>query len=157
MVGSARMSYTPCHTADHSNNIMSAILHLVRAQLGAQFVRPTNRRWRPLDATASWGCCYVACEALYHLHAGAQGYVPAYLKIEGDSIFSTHWILIRDDGRILDPTADQFKSSPDYSNPLRCGFLTKQPSKRTKKLMQAVISHPSGQFLRGTLSKGSRG
>src|ERR1700693_4686269 len=109
----------------------------IRKHLGPEFVKPSNRKHRPATAVASWGCCYVAIEALYYLGAREEGFVPAYIfvgSIEG-SIFATHWILIRADGYVLDPTADQFNVPPDYRTARRCGFQTKQPSARAKRLM----------------------
>ena len=119
---------------------MIEVIKAIRKHLGPDFVKPNNLKYRPENATASWGCCYFAAEALYHLGARDEGFVPAYIHvgdIEG-SIFSTHWILIRADGRVLDPTADQFNVPPDYRKARRCGFQTKNPSGRAKRLMQLV-------------------
>jgi hypothetical protein len=72
------------------------------------------------------GHCYVACEAIYH---SVPGLKPYYLKHEG----SPHWFL-RDTetGKVIDPTASQFKTEPPYEQGVCKGFLTKQPSKRAK-------------------------
>lgn len=125
-------------------------LHLltqrIRKQLGPQFAKPANRKHRPEGATASWGNCYVACEALWHLGARDEGYVPAYLLLTQaeSALFASHWILIRADGSVLDPTVDQFTSPPDYSRPKRCGFLTKRPSYRGQKLIALVKADMKG-------------
>lgn len=95
------------------------------------------------------GNCYVTCEALYHLLGGAEAFlVPHTVRHEGD----VHWYLVREVdyplGRgigtlmcrdILDPTASQFKTTPDYSKGRGRGFLTKGPSKRAKALMKVLV------------------
>ena len=119
---------------------MNALIAAIRKHLGPAFVKPKNRKFRPDDAPASWGCCYAAVETLYYLGARKEGFVPAYIyvgEMEG-SIFATHWILIRVDGRVLDPTADQFNVPPDYRNARLCGFQTKRPSARSAKLIKLV-------------------
>ena len=81
------------------------------------------------------GNCYVTCEALYHLLGGkASGYKPMRMKHEGDS----HWFLMHD-GLVIDPTVSQFKKKPNYSKAVGCGFLTKRPSERAKKLMKMMV------------------
>src|SRR5271168_2915320 len=91
---------------------------------------------------ANWrGNCYTVCEALYHLMGGkAAGLTPMVMHHEG----GTHWFLKHTSGFlnsqvIIDPTVSQFKSKPDYSLARGCGFLTKQPSKRAKKLMNILL------------------
>src|SRR6185312_14316546 len=104
------------------------------------------------------GNCYVTCEALYHLLGGkAAGLVPHTLRHEG----AVHWYLEHrqefyvgglykgvgfdaDHGpvrrsTIIDPTASQFKTPPDYSKGRARGFLTKQPSKRARALMERLV------------------
>jgi hypothetical protein len=102
----------------------------------------------------SRGNCYVTCEALYHLLGGrASGYVPHTVRHEG----SVHWYLVLrtavttsstyHDGyaetsmvdRVVDPTASQFKTTPDYSRGRGRGFLTKRPSKRARALMRRLV------------------
>lgn len=81
------------------------------------------------------GNCYVSCEALYHLLGGKKaGWKPMNMRWEGDS----HWFLKHTSGLILDPTVNQFKKTPDYSNATGRGFLTKKPSKRAVKLMRII-------------------
>jgi hypothetical protein len=76
--------------------------------------------------------CYPASEALYHSMGGkAAGLTPMQIKHEGVS----HWYLRWETGGetfYLDPTAAQFKSVPDYEAGRGCGFMTKEPSKRSK-------------------------
>lgn len=85
------------------------------------------------------GNCYVTCEALYHLLGGkAAGLTPHTLRHEG----SVHWYLVmrhRDMTRVIDPTASQFKTTPDYSVGRGRGFLTRKPSKRAQKMMEVMV------------------
>lgn len=86
------------------------------------------------------GNCYVTCEALYHLlRKGPLKLTPMTMRHEGD----THWFLeftLPDGSRlVLDPTAKQFKTKPDYSKARGRGFLTKKPSKRAKELMERMV------------------
>jgi len=91
------------------------------------------------------GNCYVTCEALYHLLGGKKaGYVPHTVRHEGD----VHWYLVlttKTDGLgietsvIVDPTASQFTTVPDYSKGRGRGFLTAEPSKRAKALMLLMV------------------
>lgn len=81
------------------------------------------------------GHCYVASEALYHAMGGAAaGLKPMFVKHEG----SPHWFLKTKDGGIIDPTADQFKTPVPYHLGKGKGFLTKQPSKRAREVLDRV-------------------
>lgn len=52
----------------------------------------------------------------------------------------THWFLRHDSGLILDATAKQFgKKKPDWSRGRGTGFLTKKPSFRARKMMEAMV------------------
>jgi hypothetical protein len=97
-----------------------------------------KEEFRKPNAHPLTGHCYVASEAAYHLFAKKEGYRPYFLRHEG----SPHWFLAKTTnycGRlILDLTADQFQSCPDYSKAIGKGFLTKQPSKRAQVLMARV-------------------
>ena len=81
------------------------------------------------------GHCYVACEALYHLGLGDEGWRPVVVHHEGTS----HWFLRNSIDEIIDPTAGQFKTPVPYHEGRGCGFLTKGPSRRTRELMRRVI------------------
>ena len=82
------------------------------------------------------GNCYVTSEAVYHLLGGkATGWKPMNMHHEGAS----HWYLQHSTGFILDLTAIQFESPPDYRQGRGRGFLTKQPSRRARALMQTMV------------------
>ena len=81
---------------------------------------------------ATTGHCYVASEAAYYLLGGKdEGWTPQFIRHLG----CPHWFLKHSSGMILDLTYNQFKSPVDYTKARGTGFLTKTPSKRTKKLM----------------------
>jgi hypothetical protein len=84
----------------------------------------------------------VTCEALYHLLGGKEvGLVPHSMRWEGD----VHWFLVWEAKGlsgfdiVIDPTVSQFKVQPDYSRARARGFLTKNPSKRARELMERLV------------------
>lgn len=82
------------------------------------------------------GNCYAAAEALYHILGGkSAGWKPMCMRTKTD----THWFIKHDSGLILDPSRAQFGGRfPDYSKARGKGFLTKQPSRRAKALMEQL-------------------
>lgn len=80
------------------------------------------------------GHCYVASEVLYHLYPGI--YKSYFIRHENEP----HWFLkeIRN-GKIVDITASQFKTTPNYSKARGIGFLTKKPSKRAQIILDQII------------------
>lgn len=133
-----------------SNSKPSTIIKAIRAQLGPHLLKYPYKERRPNGATKSWGCCYVATEALYHLWGKANGYSPMCVpfRIEGHA-FGNHWFLEqRPSGFQVDITADQFDGvfwgdKPDYQSARPRGFMTKQPSKRAQQVINGVLKkHP---------------
>lgn len=111
------------------------VVAAVRANLGPHVLRSDWRKRRPVNAAPSWGCCYVASEAAYHALGGAKsGLRVMHVTHEG----APHWYLTTADGRVIDPTADQFSSPVPYSQGKGKGFLTTAPSKRALALMGAA-------------------
>jgi hypothetical protein len=92
---------------------------------------------QPDNPTA--GHCYAAAEALYHLLGGkAAGLTP---QVGRDETGGTHWWLRTDEGRIIDPTAEQYTSrglTPPYAHGKGAGFLTRKPSRRAQALIARV-------------------
>lgn len=87
-----------------------------------------------------FGHCYAASEAAFYLFAKADGYFPVRGR---DCRGVCHWWLENAEGERLDITADQYFSQgevPPYWNGKRGGFLTKEPSKRARKIMERVKS-----------------
>lgn len=117
-------------------NDRTRLVAAVRAQLGPQHLRPDFRRARPAGAPASWGCCYVAAEAVWHALGGpASGLRPTFVRHEG----APHWYLVDlATGAAVDPTADQFSAPPDYARGVGKGFLTSAPSRRARAILAAI-------------------
>ena len=108
----------------------------VQAQLGPHLLNKKYAAMRPIDAPRSWGCCYVACEALAHA-VNPHRYRPASIRINKDIV---HWYLVDTSlGDIVDPTADQFEGPIDYTLGQRRGFLTVKPSKRAQMILDLVL------------------
>ena len=85
------------------------------------------------------GNCYAASEALYHLLGGKDaGWTPMYIKGPTKGT-RAHWFLKHESGLILDATASQFDTKPDYSKGRGCGFLTDAPSERARALMEKLV------------------
>lgn len=88
-----------------------------------------------------FGHCYVATEALYHS-------IPVEERINYKSVCGkddegiTHWwIENKQTGEILDITGDQYYSkgkTPPYRNGRTNPFLTSQPSKRCRVLLDRL-------------------
>lgn len=95
-------------------------------------------RWKnqshPLE-----GHCYIATEALYHL-LGNQEWKPMCASYIDEKGKATHWWLINKmTGDILDPTKEQYYPDiPPYHLGKGVGFLTKNPSKRAKIVIDRV-------------------
>jgi len=79
----------------------------------------------------SFGHCYVATEAAYHIYGKFHGYKPYVMRVERGKY--THWFLKDSNNNIIDPTIGQYKGkTPKYAKAKCTGFLTKQPSKRAQ-------------------------
>ncbi len=100
----------------------------VRSCLSDELRKP-NYRDNPNQVA---GHCYVASETIYHELGGKPaGWTPQTIQHEG----GPHWYLKHKDGTIVDPTADQFETPVPYENGRGCGFLTHQPSARSKTIL----------------------
>lgn len=115
---------------------IAQIVNRVRAALSTDLLRADYARRKPPTAPASWGLCYVAAEAVYHLAGGASsGLRPASVRIDAQTV---HWYLLDRDGNVIDPTSDQFAETPHYAGGCGRGFLTREPSARARVLMQRL-------------------
>jgi hypothetical protein len=87
------------------------------------------------DMPFPMGHCYHASEALYHLTQSQMEHIsPAYVTMGGGK----HWFLVTEHGIVWDITQDQFDTPPDYSQGVRCGFLTVKPSKKAQKVIEGA-------------------
>ena len=115
------------------------------------------------STTASTGFCFAAASAAYHLlggkSAGLKPMVATYYDPELERIApeshgrATHWWVQTADGKILDPTADQYTDLglvPPYHLGKGAGFnrpIT-QPTKAGQKIMDLALqflNEPLGQ------------
>lgn len=81
------------------------------------------------------GHCYVAAEVLYHL-MGGRGLKPMFVRHEGQP----HWFLWDEWQQLpIDPTASQFDTPVPYHRAKGKGFLTKEPSRRAKAVLDAIV------------------
>lgn len=105
-----------------------------------------GKKKQETNCHSTFGHCYLATEAAYHLLGGKEkGWKPYYLKQDGES----HWFLKDKSGRILDITAEQFGEAPiKYADARGKGFLTKAPSKRCKLLLRKIRESLDTQSLK---------
>jgi hypothetical protein len=119
------------HTSSGVSADVIALGNQVRGALSDELRRAP---WRGA-ANAMAGHCYVGSEALWHLLGGsASGFVPVRMRHEG----APHWALRGIAGAIVDLTAEQFDTLPDYASAIGCGFLTREPSKRARIVIERV-------------------
>ncbi len=96
------------------------------------------------DDHYTFGLCYAASEALFHLSDKGISDMPHYKPCVGRIGDNTHWWLTdRKTGAIEDITATQFKSiklrNQFYKAGRGSGFLTKQPSKAAQILIDHTL------------------
>lgn len=107
-------------------DMSSIVLCKIRAALTPELVKPEYRGSHPMA-----GHCYVASETYFHLGGGK----PMQMNHEGVS----HWFILHD-GEVVDLTADQFETVPDYSKGRGTGFLTKGPSRRCRIVLDRIAA-----------------
>jgi len=129
---------------DRERRIFNAIRRAIRQDKDGQFLKYGLDRRESNNVYA--GYCYVASEAFIHL-IRRKGYKPMCMKVEVKTgtmydmlyrTFMTHWFVQAPDGRIIDPTAEQFGGKIRYDYARGKGFLTKKPSKRAAALIKEV-------------------
>jgi hypothetical protein len=119
------------------------IFDLVLDNLSNDLLTKEWQRSKKLHPTnETFGHCYVVSETLYHMLGGKQeGWTPQRVRMQG----ATHWFLKHQSGAILDLTASQFDMPVPYQLARGSGFLTKQPSKRSLKLLKRIQGSPAWQ------------
>lgn len=85
------------------------------------------------------GHCYIVAEAMYH-HGKAIGYNvrPMFIRHEGQPHWFVEAEIVPGGWQYIDPTASQFETPVPYELAKGKGFLTKQPSKRARILMERM-------------------
>lgn len=110
------------------------LINSIRSVLTPDLLKPQYRKIN--ENNPFYGYCYIASEALYHLTEKRLKSMQA----KDDSGIS-HWWLVSDDGIIYDPTKDQYSlvgKIPPYENGTHRNFLTREPSKRAKIIMNRM-------------------
>ena len=123
---------------DESLNNSETLIGKIKNALSDDLLTKEWREKKSSKDDKTFGHCYAASEALYHLLGGkSAGLTPQVGRDEN----GTHWWLKDKSGKILDPTAGQFTikgKKPPYENGKSCGFLTKNPSKRAQKIIDKI-------------------
>lgn len=129
----ASQSNVEPRTAADGHHDIPNLVESIRGALTDDLLKP---EWRNReDRKPTSGHCYAASEAAYHLLGGKDaGWTPMNVKHEGDS----HWFLRGPQGETVDPTHDQFSTPVPYHKAVGRGFLTREPSKRAKTIMDRV-------------------
>jgi hypothetical protein len=129
---------------DHRERlIVKAIRQAIRADKKGEYLHPGYKK----DLGNPYaGYCYVASEAFIHM-IRRKGYRPMCMRVEVSTgslydllyrTFTTHWFVQAPDGRVIDPTIDQFDKKPPHHLAVGKGFLTKKPSTRGAALIKAA-------------------
>ena len=137
----------------------------VREVLTPDLLKPQYLKKLKKEDDISCGHCYHAVEAIYHKFGKFNGFTPKYLTSkdfpEGLPKGDTHWFIQNNKtGEVIDPTSQQFGKTPiPYEKGTGAGFLTKEPSKPAKKILERlgtekVIKTPSGVVLDFANQKG---
>lgn len=97
-----------------------------------------KQEYRGHPDNPTYGHCYAASEALYHLLGGYEFGLGIFRARDQRGV--VHWWL-QYGNSVIDPTAEQYTSVglvPPYIKGKRCGFLTKEPSARAQTIMDRV-------------------
>ena len=125
-----------------SDSALAELMGLIRSNLTRDLLTAEWAEMRRDGDHPLTGFCYVASEALYHLAGGATAGLSVYRCTFAPG--KTHWWLKDADGRILDPTAEQFPGLPPYALGVRTHFLSRQPSHRAAALIAKVRAQHQG-------------
>lgn len=124
--------------------VIESEIAAVQAALSSDLL---TRSWRIKNEESGnplVGHCYVAAEALFHRLGGKRRGWKSFVLThsawpEGLDVGETHWFLRHESGAIGDPTALQYEGQPiAYDRGIACGFLTKNPSKRARIVLQRL-------------------
>lgn len=117
------------------------VVEAIHTHVTSSHLHPKYKHGRKPGENPMKGHCYVASEAAYHMLGGKEaGYTPMNIKHEGDS----HWYLKHtgEKGtRYIDITESQFNSPVPHAEGKGKGFLTKNPSKRAKDVIDKAKRH----------------
>jgi hypothetical protein len=117
--------------------VVEELIAKIRSALTPDLLKPSYQEENA--GNPMFGHCYVATEALFHLLPDRKNYCACRGR---DDRGIVHWWLVnRTTNEIYDVTADQYLSKgldPPYARGKRSGFLTNDPSKRCRMLLDRV-------------------
>lgn len=118
--------------------ILLKIVRKIQGNLAPDLLTPY---WRKVARGPLDGHCYIASESLFHLWGKERGYKPYVMTHKTWDYLDpgeTHWFLKNASGTIADPTAEQFSVTIPYEKSKGCGFLTREPSRRCRIVMDGI-------------------
>lgn len=116
-----------------SINAWSAAVQSANADLvrwGEDMRKP---RWKGLPNTNA-GACYFQAEALAAILVWV-GFQPTVWTVQHEG--ASHWFL-KVGHLVVDPTYNQFSTQVPYFSAKRIGFLTKEPSRRARRILEVM-------------------
>jgi len=120
---------------------LSKLRKSIQAALDDSLLSSSEKKRRAIEGYVSHvdGHCYVAAEVAYHVLGKPWQPKVISKKVIGST---THWYLFNTQtNEIFDPTEEQFGDSViPYHQGKSCGFLTTQPSKRAKIVLERIKS-----------------
>lgn len=142
IIGAYMGELTPCFIDELTQPLkykdIDNLIELIKKSLSIDLLKP-NWREKAKNQHHTFGHCYVASEVLYHLLGGKKSAFRPYC---GKDENGTHWWLVNTfNGDKLDVTEEQYTSKgkqPPYESGKRSAFLTSEPSKRAKILMDRI-------------------
>lgn len=120
-------------------DILDYLTNKIKSNLSPDLLKPEYKMFNKYNPT--FGHCYVASEALFHLAGGKASGLS--IKRARDASNISHWWLESEEGQIFDPTSEQYEhfgTKPPYDSGVSTGFLTKTPSKRAQVLMDRCLT-----------------
>jgi hypothetical protein len=109
---------------------MKRLIKNIKKCLSDDLLTSKYRKMKTVKDDLTFGHCYIATEAAYHLYGKSRNYKPHVMRYNKNI---THWFLKDDKGNIIDVTLDQYLGEiPKYQKAKGCGFLTNKPSKRAQ-------------------------
>jgi len=123
--------------------IAEFLINEIQSELSTDLLKEEYRiQHETEDVHPQTGHCYVASEALYWLLGGPNTdlFTPVVGRIEGESHWAIRYNREGQNDLYFDPTSDQFGglSREDHAGMTGTGFMSRQPSKRCRKLLVRI-------------------
>jgi len=121
------------------------IANSVKVTCGPEFIKKSYLSYRPATAHPTWGNCYVACEALYHLGAKKAGFKLRYVTVLGcpcslNCKGGNHFFLFNPDNTIAAHACRPGKSTTMAISAQSNGLLPLPKAVRTKSRTNCCVS-----------------